>query len=170
MTEPGGQVGLIDRLVELLRVDYDATLRALQGFVQTSGQIRAAGIAVWGVVVSLALRDRSWELASLSAAVTVGFAYADAYHAVLYRRSFRRAIELEVLLDACLDRFGKDAEDEEAEVRLLARLESHQFGFNRSVTRVRAKDMLGARPYAVFRVLYPLLVISACIALVIYAV
>jgi hypothetical protein len=74
----------IDRLVELVRLDYDATLRTMQGFIQTAGQIRAAGIAAWGVVIGFALRDESWEISLLATGLVLIFAYADAYHSALY--------------------------------------------------------------------------------------
>jgi hypothetical protein len=159
----------IERLVELVRVDYDATLRTMQGFIQTAGQIRAAGIAAWGVVLGFALRDQSWELSSLAVALVLIFAYADAYHSALYRRAFSRVIHLESLLDAVLDHLGIDAGDEEAQARLLGRLETHRFGMNRSLGALTARNLTEARPHVVFRLIYPALMATSSAVVLIYA-
>lgn len=159
----------LERLVELIRVDYDATLRAMQGFIQTAGQVRAAGIAAWGVVLGLAIRDASWELAALTAALVLIFGYADAFHAALYRRSFSRAVSLETLLDAYVDHLGIDAGDEEAEVRLLAKLETHRFGMNRNLGKLTPQNLVNAAPRVVFRGIYPALLLTSCALVVVYA-
>jgi hypothetical protein len=159
----------LERLVDLVRLDYDATLRTMQGFVQTAGQIRAAGVAAWGVVLGFALRDESWELALLATALVLIFAYADAYHSALYRRSFSRVIRLESLLDAFLDQLGIDAGDEDAESRLLARLETHRFGMNRSLGDLTVRNLVDARPYVVFRAIYPALFAASCVLILLYA-
>jgi hypothetical protein len=145
------------RLVELIRLDYDATLRAMSGFIGTSSQVRAIGVAVWGVVLGLAVRAESGLLAILALAVIVIFSYGDAYHAALYRRALSRAISLEELLDAYLDRLGIDAENTEAILRTRAKLETHKFGMHRSLRSVTGRDLLAARPRAVFWVIYPAL-------------
>lgn len=160
----------IDRLVELVRLDYDATLRAMHGFVQTGGQIRAAGIAAWGVVVGLALRDTSWELAVLTLGLVLIFGYADAFHAALYRRAFSRAVNLETLLDAYINVLGIDADDDEAEAQLLAKLETHRFGMNRSLGKLTWHHFLGASPRAVFRGIYPALLVTSSALVVVFAV
>lgn len=157
----------VEKLAELVRLDYDATLRAMHGFVQTAGQIRGVGVAAWGVVVGLAVRDTSWELSALSAGLIAVFAYADAYHAALYRRTFSRAVRLEALLDEYLNYLGIDAGDEEAEIRLLSKLETHRFGMNRSLGNLTFANMVNARPRAIFRFVYPgMLGVTVMLALI----
>ena len=158
------------QLVDLIRLDYDATLRALTGFVAAGSQIRAIGIAAWGVVLGLAVRDESALLAGLALVLIGLFAYGDAYHAALYRRSLSRAISLEELLDAYLDRLGIDAEDTEAILRTRAKLETHRFGMHRTLRPLKFKDLLAARPRSVFWAIYPT-IFTVTIALIIaYAI
>jgi hypothetical protein len=160
------------QLVELVRLDYDATLRAVNGFVTTGSQLRGIGVAAWGIVLGLAVSSESVALAILAAAVTAVFAYLDAYHSALYRRALARAISLEGLLDTYLDRLGIDAEDPEAILRARAKLETHRFGMHRSLAQPGWKDLhpLRARPYPVFRAGYPLLLISALLAAIVFAI
>lgn len=155
------------QLVGLIRLDYDSALRAISGFVGSGSQIRAVGIAAWGVVLGLAVRGESALLAGLALVLVALFAYADAYHAALYRRALSRAINLEGLLDAYLDRLGIEAEDPEAVARTRAKLETHRFGMYRTLKPLRRHDYFAARPRPIFAVIYPSLA-AATIALIIY--
>lgn len=150
-----------ERLVELVRLDYDAALRTMNGFITTSAQLRAAGIAAWAVIFGFAVRDASAVLAVLSLFVVAVFWYADAYHAALYRSALRRVLDLEDLLDAYVDRLGIDAQQPEAIVRMTARLEAHRFGVHRNLKAVRFDDLLRGRPRVVFRGIYPVLAASS---------
>lgn len=156
-------------LVDLVRLDYDAALGSISGFASSGAQLRGIGTAAWGVVLGLAVRDESALLAGLAAVLLVLFAYGDAYHGALYRRSLSRAISLEGLLDAYVDRLGIDAEDPEARLRLRARLETHRFGVHRTLKPVRTTDLLKARPRLVFRAIYPALLVATVAAALVYA-
>lgn len=149
------------QLMELVRLDYDTALRSMSGFITTAGQLRGFGITAWSVVLGLAVRDASVALSILAAFVLLTFWYADAYHSALYRLALSRALELEKLLAAYVDRLGIDADDEHAVAVMVSRLESHRFGMHRWLRPVTAKDMLRSRPKAVFRVIYPALLLSA---------
>jgi hypothetical protein len=156
-------------LVELVRFDYDATLRVLGGFVSTGNQIRAIGIAAWGVVLGLAVRDESTVLALLATGLLVVFALTDAYHAALYRRALGRAVEIEGVLDGWIDRLGIDADDSDAVDGQRARLETHRFGIHRSLRRPDWRDMLKAGPSWVFRIVYPVLLMTSIVSAFVYA-
>ena len=156
-------------LLELLRFDYDATLRTMSGVVTTGGQIRAIGIAAWGVVLGLAVKDRSIELSALAVAIVLVFSYADAYHGVLYRRTLQRAIKLEALIDGWIARLGIDADDPDAVRKARSKLEMHRFGVHRSMRRPGWKDLRKARPRPVFWVIYPGLLLASLAAVVAYA-
>ena len=158
------------QLVDLIRVDYDSTLRAISGFVTSGSQIRGVGIAAWGVVLGLAVRGGSALLAGLALVLVALFAYADAYHAALYRRALSRAINLEGLLDAYLDRLGIDADDAEAISRTRAKLETHRFGMYRTLKPLKRRDYIDARPHPIFWVIYPSLVVATVAILVYYAI
>jgi hypothetical protein len=152
------------QLVELVKLDYEAALRSMGGFIATGGQMRGVGIAAWSVIFGLAVRDSSPALAALAAVVVAVFWYADAYHAALYRRALSRALELEGLLAAYIDRLGIDADDPMATNTMIARLESHRFGMHRTLRPVTGRDLLRTRPVVVFRVIYPSLLIAAIAA------
>ena len=167
--DEGRQLEREKSLVELIRVDYDATLRALSGFISTGGQIRAIGVAAWAVVLGLAVGDKSVALAALAAAVVIVFAYGDAYHAALYRRALGRAIRLEGLLDAWVDRLGIDADDPDAVIRSRAKLEMHRFGVHRSLRHPSVSDLIAAKPRPIFWVMYPGLFSASLVAIALYA-
>jgi len=160
---------LEESLVELVRVDYDATLRALTGFVTTGGQIRAIGAAAWAVVLGLAVGNESVALSVLAAALVVVFVYADAYHAALYRRTLGRAITIESLLDNWIDRLGIDADDPDAVQRTRAKLEMHRFGVQRGLRRPKLGDLVAARPRVVFWAMYPAFLVASTVAAVVLA-
>jgi len=157
-------------LVALVKLDYDAALRAMSGFVTTGSQLRAIGVAAWGVVLGLAIDAESALLAALAVAITVIFTYADAYHAALYRRALTRAVSVEDLFDSYLDRLGIDYEDDDAVARALAKLETHRFGMYRTLRPLRLRDLVRARPRAVFWLIYPALLAVAVAATIAYAV
>jgi hypothetical protein len=154
------------RLIELVKLDYDVALRSINGFVTTSAQVRAAGVAVWGVIFGLSLDGRSSTLAILSFVLLLIFSYTDAYHAALYRRALSRAIGLEGLLEAYVNRLGIDADDEDAVIDLQSKLEVHRFGMYRSLRHPTLEDMFKGRPRVVFVAMYPALMTASVVAAV----
>jgi len=82
------------QLVELVKADYDATQRALSGFVTSGGQLRAIGIGAWGVVFAVAVSVESSLVAAIAALLAGGFAIIDGYHSALYRQTLERARDL----------------------------------------------------------------------------
>jgi hypothetical protein len=150
-------------LADLVRTDYDATLRAMQGFISSSAQIRAIGVATWGVVLGLGVDAESWILTLVATLLVAVFAAGDGYHGTLYRRALSRALRLEALIDEYLNQLGIDEDDPDQQSKVLARLETHRFGPHRAMRVVHGRDLLHAKPYVVFRGVYPLL---AAIALV----
>ncbi|CAA9538172.1 MAG: hypothetical protein AVDCRST_MAG85-4334 [uncultured Solirubrobacteraceae bacterium] len=155
-------------LVALAKIDYDAALRTMSGFVTAGGQIRGIGIAAWTVVFGLAVRDESYALAALSFVVVLIFWYADAYHMALYRRGLSRSIQLETLLDEYAARLGIDAEDPRAVNRFRARLESHSFGMHRTLRPIRLRDFGRLTPKVVFRLIYPSVAVTSLVTAVLY--
>jgi hypothetical protein len=148
-------------LAELVKFDYDVTLRTITGVLATGTAIRVAGFTAWGALLALGLRDDSWALCAASALVLLLFGYADAHHALLYSNALRRAVRLEELLDRYLDRLGIDSDDRDAVFQSRAELETHRFGIYRTMPRAKRGDWLTARPVPVFRALYPALLIAA---------
>ncbi|MDX6424542.1 MAG: hypothetical protein QOI67_2013 [Gaiellaceae bacterium] len=156
-------------LVDIVRLDYDATLRALTGFVGTAAQIRAIGFAAWGVLFGLAVRDESGLLSGVALVLIFAFAYGDAYHAALYRRALARAISLEGMFDSYIERLGIDAENEDAVLRVRAKFETHRFGMHRTLRPLKLRELLAARPRAIFWLIYPAIAVITSIFIVIYS-
>jgi hypothetical protein len=159
-----------EHLVGLVRLDYDATLRALSGFVTAAAAVRAVGIATWGVLIGLAIRDDNQPLCLLAAGATLMFTFIDAYHSALYRRALSRAIWIESLLNDYAETLGIYADDIDSVDDVRARLEMHPFGVNRTMRRVAFTDLFDAQPWPVFMVLYPVLVVVSLSVFASYAV
>lgn len=156
-------------LIELIRLDYESTTGALNGFVSVGNQMRSIGIGAWGVLLGLAVSAESAAQALLAIGVLAVFASSDAYHAALCRRALGRAIALEGLIDGWVDRLGIDADDPVAIARIRARLEMHRFGVQRGLKRPTWRDLFAARPYVVFRIVYPVLAITSIATAAAYA-
>lgn len=157
------------RLVDLVLADYDATLRALNGFTTAAAAMRGIGIATWGVIIGIAIRDQSAALATLSVGVTFLFAFIDGYHSALYRRALARAVAIESLLDDYAETLGIYADDPDTVDEVRARLELHSFGVNRTMRRIAVGDVFDARPWPVFLALYPALILVGFIVFIICA-
>lgn len=176
MTEPRQTLTSAERekaLVDLVRYDYDVTLRTIQSVLATGMSLRAAGFAAWGVILGVGVNEQSWAFCLFAAVISSLFGYIDLLHATLYRRALARATRLEALIDTYGDRLGIDAENEPAVLRTLARLELHKFGVYRTMPRKSTSTLhrqyWRARPAAVFRVVYPALIVGAVVATVIIA-
>jgi hypothetical protein len=126
----------VRQMVELVGVDYDATQRALSGFVNSSGQLRAIGIGAWGVVFAVALQSESRVVAIIAALLAAGFAIIDGYHSALYRQTLRRARTLEEILGDYYISLGIGATNPQKALRARARLEQHRLGVHRSMQPV----------------------------------
>jgi hypothetical protein len=110
-------------LVDLVRADYDATQRALSGFVSSGGQLRAIGIGAWGVVFAVAVQSESLLVAGVAALLAAGFAVIDGYHSALYRQTLVRARVLEELLGSYHNSLGINASNPQKVLLARARLE-----------------------------------------------
>lgn len=176
MTDPHELLSTAERergLLEMVRYDYDVTLRTIHSVLAVGMSLRAAGFAAWGVVLGVGVNDHSWPFCLLAALLAVLFGYIDLIHATLYRRALARAAEIEALLDAYVDRLGIDSEDDSAIVTTMARLELHKFGIYRTMPRTSPwriwPQYRRARPPAVFRVVYPALILAALSATAVVA-
>ena len=123
-------------LVDLVKADYDATHRALAGFVASGGQLRAVGIAAWGVIVAGALGSRSATIAAVAVPLVVVFAVADGYYSSLYRQTLRRSRGIEALLGEYHNAIGIHRGSQRKLDRAVAALEQHRFGVHRDMKPV----------------------------------
>lgn len=148
------------QLVELVKADYDATQRALSGFVTSGGQLRAIGIGAWGVVFAVAVSAESSPVAAIAALLAAGFAIIDGYHSALYRQTLDRARDLEELLGEYHNALGIHAANPSRVMRSRARLEQHRFGVHRGMRPInQMKRWWLPRP---IRVTWIYVVLIAC--------
>ena len=125
-------------LVDLVKADYEATHRALSGFVASGGQIRAIGIAAWGVLFAVALQAESWAIAALTIGLSLAFAIADGYYSTLYRDTLDRSRAIESLLGDYANSLGIHAGSKRKVGLAIAALEQHRFGVHREMRPVNA--------------------------------
>jgi hypothetical protein len=112
-------------LVAFVRGDYEATHRALDGFVANGNQSRAIGIAAWGVVYAAAVAAHSWVLSLLAGGLVVPFMVADGYFGTLYREALQRLRDIEGLLGDHHNALGIYNYDRKYLDRATAALEQH---------------------------------------------
>jgi hypothetical protein len=124
------------QLVELVMADYDSTQRALAGFVTSGGQLRAIGIAAWGVVFAQALQSRSVTVSVFAVMLPLVFAVGEGYYSALYRQALGRVRAIEALLGEYHNSLGIHASNPNKVARAVAALEQHRFGVHRDMRPV----------------------------------
>jgi hypothetical protein len=148
-------------LLDLVKADYDSTHRALAGFVTSGGQLRAVGIAAWGVVFAQALQSRSATIGAIATGLAIAFAVADGYYSALYRQTLRRAREIETLLGEYHNSLGIHASNPRKIARAIAALEQHRFGVHRQMQPVnKQRGWWLPRPVRVTWIYAVLLIVS----------
>ena len=123
-------------LLDIVKADYDATHRALAGFVTSGGQLRAVGIAAWGVVLAGAIGTHSATIAVVDVPLVIVFAIADGYYSSLYRQTLRRSRDIEHVLREYHNAVGIHGENQRKVARAVAGLEQHRFGVHRDMRPV----------------------------------
>jgi len=117
----------IEELLNLVRFDYEQSLRIIDGIVRVSTSIRAIATTVWVGLLAASIQTNEWALAAIGAAATGIFALLDGYHGWLYGHASERAYKQEKLIHdyyKYLQRSG----DRESESEILKQLRSHEFG------------------------------------------
>jgi hypothetical protein len=146
-------------LVDLVKVDYDATHRALAGFVSSGSQLRAVGIAAWGVLYAAAVAAHSVAVAVIAVVLLPAFVVADGYYSALYRQTLQRSREIEALLRDYHNAIGIHRGDERQLIRAVAAIEQHAFGVHRGMKPVNQEPWWWLpRPLRVAGI-YPLLLV-----------
>jgi hypothetical protein len=157
-------------LLDLVKADYEATHRALAGFVASGGQIRAIGIAAWGVLFAAALQTESWAIAALAVGLAIVFAMADGYYSTLYRDTLNRSRAIESLIGDYANSLGIHAGSERKVGLAIAALEQHRFGVHREMRPVNAtRPWYFPRPFRVTWI-YAVLVLVGATFLGVFAV
>jgi hypothetical protein len=149
-------------LLDLVKADYEATHRALAGFVASGGQIRAIGIAVWGVLFAAALQTESSAIAALAIGLAIAFAIADGYYSTLYRDTLVRSRAIESLIGDYANSLGIHADSKRKVELAIAAMEQHRFGVHREMRPVNATPRWYLpRPFRVTWIYAVLLLVAA---------
>jgi hypothetical protein len=140
-------------LIDLVRVDYEATRSLIDGVVRTSLALRGVGVTLILALLGLATQKSS-EAVALCAFVAVGlFLYLDAYHGWLYAEGLRRAHDLEHILALRYKELER-GDDTDISLDLDVALASHRFGQYSNLPRFRLRRLTRARPKTMYVVLY----------------
>jgi hypothetical protein len=115
--------------------------------------------------LGFSVQQRSAALAFLAAFVSLVFLIADGYHGWLYGEASKHARAIERLMSSYYDTLSRFKDDSEAVVRFHGRLRAHRHGlFLGFQTQFGLNRLWQARPFLVYRVLYPFLFIVAVAA------
>lgn len=146
------------RLLDLVKTDYEATHRALAGFVTSASQLRAVAIAAWGVIYAAALTTKSVSVAVVGTLLLLAFLVADGYYSALYRQTLRRSRKIEGVLHRYHQAIGIQHRNRRRVARAVAELEQHAVGVHREMKPVNHESRWWwwPRPLRVAAV-YPLL-------------
>jgi hypothetical protein len=140
-------------LIELVRVDYEATCSLIDGVVRTSLALRGVGVTLILALLSLAVQKSSEALALCSLAAVPLFLYLDAYHGWLYAECLTRAHGLERILALRYKELERN-DDPDIGLDLDVALASHRFGQYSNLPRFQLRRLLRARPRSMYAVLY----------------
>lgn len=151
----GDAAKLEERLVALLRLDYDRTNDFIQGVLSTINTLRGWAITLTVALVGFAFERNAWLLSLMASFVLLLFAYLDVYHSWLYSAAVRHAGDLENAIGS-YHRFLAQADDDEmAILDFEADVKGHTFGLLRVLRRPAFRGMVvGARPRSMLVVVY----------------
>jgi hypothetical protein len=144
-------------LVRLVELDYERTSKFIEGMVGTSATTRGWAVTVWLAVLGIAVNQRLWALGLLGTAAVFVFALVDLYHSRLYEEAEIHAAAAERISRLRYKRFSRGADDKYAASDAENALRAYSFGVysNLRAFAWRWNLLRGARPYLVFRAMYP---------------
>lgn len=119
--------GEIEKLIDLVKYDYEHSLGFIDGVVRVSIGIRTVAVAGCLALLAAAVQTDEAILAGFALLASLAFGAQDAYHGWLYAEARERAAEMERLIDA----YYRHLQGNTSEVRerqLLKRLRRHRFG------------------------------------------
>lgn len=143
-----------DQLIELVRLDYEATRSLIDGVVRTSLALRGVGVTLSLALLSLAVDRSSLPVALCATVAAALFLYLDAYHGWLYAEALKRAHELERLLALRYKEIERAGDDPDIAIDLDIALAAHRFGQYSNIPRFCVGYLKKARPKAVYAILY----------------
>jgi hypothetical protein len=152
----------IERLAEWVKFDYERTMETLDGTVRVSANVRTLAIAVWTGLIAAAIQVAEWRLAIVGVWAVAIFALLDGYHGWLYRQCSERAYQMEGLLARCYKLLQRREESHEVD-SVLAKLRQHKYGQLTNFSKHTWGFYFRAKPYVVYWLLYPVLLIFAAV-------
>lgn len=148
------EVAAREKLISLIRVDYETTRSLIDGVVRTSLALRGIGLTLVLALLTFAVENSSIPVALCGTVAVVLFMFLDAYHGSLYVQALRRAHELEHILSLRYKEVERAGLDTDVSIDLDIALATHRFGQYSNFSRFRLAFLLRARPLVVYVVLY----------------
>jgi hypothetical protein len=122
----------IERLIDLVKFDYEHALGFIDGVVRVSIGIRTIAMAGCLALLAAALQTEQVILAAFAFVISIAFWAQDAYHGWLYAEARGRTVEMESLMGD----YYRQLQGGASEVRrrqLLKRLRKHQLALKPSL-------------------------------------
>lgn len=152
-----------ERLVDLVKLDYEATCSLIDGLVRTSLGLRAAALTLIVALLGFAVERLSWAVALCALGATALFFYLDAFHGWLYAQARQRAREMEHLLSLRYKELER-RDDPDVTFDLDVALATHRFGQYSSFRSFKFRSLSKASPRKIYAVLYGALAVSSAAA------
>lgn len=153
---------------EMLRVvelDYEKTIKLVEGIVATSFTIRGWGVALSSALSGWTFQTQFWQIAVLAVVVTLLIAFMDGYHSWLYAKTLQHAQALERVLGLYYAALARGEDDPAARREFEVAILAHQFGrFAEIQKKFGLRAFREARPRIILVVLYGTLLSCAIVS------
>ena len=159
--EPGLDQRVVDQL-GVIRLDYEQSLRFIDGVVRISSTIRQTTMTAGVALIGLSIQNKSPALALAAVALGLLMGLYDAYHGWLYSRALERVTAMEGILRAEKSAYAR-IDDEAVVTRLEELVDDFRVGPLTNLPRFGPTSLLEARPRLMYTI-YPLTVAAGIAA------
>lgn len=148
--------------LSLIQLDYEQSLRFIDGVVRISATIRQTTATAGVALIGLSIQNKSPEFAIAAIVLGVTMGLMDGYHGWLYNESLRRATQMErIFRQAKSAQFRPD--DNSVSDRLANMIDDFKVGALSQLPPFRPRNLLDARPRIMYTI-YPLTVLAGTLA------
>lgn len=151
--------------LSLIQLDYEQSLRFIDGVVRISSTIRQTTTTAAVALIGISLQSKSPEFSIAAIVLGVTMGLMDAYHGWLYNASLQRATQMESIF-----RQAKSAQarpdDNSVSDRLADMIDDFKVGALSQLPPFRPYKLLDARPRIMYGI-YPLTVLAGTLAAII---
>jgi hypothetical protein len=146
----------------LIELDYEQSLRFIDGVVRISATIRQTTTTAAVALIGLSIQNKSPELAIAAVILGVTLGFMDGYHGWLYKESLRRVTQMEnIFRQAKAAQFRPD--DDAVTDRLADLIDDFKVGALSQLPQFTPRNLLDARPTIMYTI-YPLTIVGGILA------